>query len=110
MEPISSRFDLLKLRYFWKISHGDENNIAFKVYKKRRRNFFSAKKGFVHEVFNLCCKYNAIDFWHGKIPQNIDPNHFIKNKVKNYYLKQELEIGRRKLCGFADVYFGLSTK
>ena len=104
IEPISCRFDLLKLRYFWKISHGDENNIAFKVYKKRRSNFFSAKKGFVHEVFNLCCKYDAIDFWHGKMPQNIDPYLFIKNKVKNYYLKQDLEIGRRKLCGFADVY------
>ena len=39
IEPLSSRFDLLKLRYFWRISHGDVNNIALKVYKKRRKNF-----------------------------------------------------------------------
>ena len=104
IEPLSSRFDLLKLRYFWRISHGDENNIAVKVYKIRRKNFLSTKVGFIHEVFNLCCKYNVIDFWHGKLPINVNPNHFIKEKVQKYHLKQELQIGRSKSCAFSDVY------
>ena len=43
IEPLSSRYDLLKLRYYWNISHGDKNNIAFKIYKKRRNNFFSKR-------------------------------------------------------------------
>ena len=77
IEPLSSRFDLLKLRYLWRISHGDENNIAVKVYKIRRKNFLSTKVGFIHEVFNLCCKYNVIDFWHGKLPIGTNSNHFI---------------------------------
>ena len=104
IEPLSSRFDLLKLRYFWRISHGDENNIAFKVYNKRRKNFLSVRKGFIHEVFNLCCKYNVIDFWHGKLPIGVDPNHFIKKKVDKYNLSRELEIARKKSYAFADVY------
>ena len=66
IEPLSSRFDLLKLRYFWRISHGDENSIVFKVYKKQRKFFFSTRWGFIHEIFNLCCKYNVIAFWEGK--------------------------------------------
>ena len=48
IEPLASRFDLLKLRYFWRISHGDENNIAVQVFNKRRKNFFSVRKGFIH--------------------------------------------------------------
>ena len=104
IEPLSSRYDLLKLRYYWKISHGDENNIAFKIYKKRRENFFSTRMGFTHEVFNLCCKYNVIDFWHGKLPKNVLPGNYIKNKVKKYHLARELEIARSKSCGFTDVY------
>ena len=104
IEPLSSRFDLLKLRYFWRISHGDENNIAVKIYNKRRKHFLATKLGFIHEVFNLCCKYNVIDFWHGKLPRTVNPNYFIKNKVKKYHLTRELQIGRSKSCGFTDVY------
>ena len=104
IEPLSSRFDLLKLRYFWRISHGDENSIAFKVYKKRRTIFFSTRIGFIHEIFNLCCKYNVIEFWHGKLPIGVNPNQFIKNKVIKYHLKRELQIGKNKSCAFSDVY------
>ena len=104
IEPLSSRFDLLKLRYFWRISHGDENNIAVKVYKKRRKIFFSTRIGFIHEIFNLCCKYNVIEFWHGKLPIGVNPNLFIKEKVKKYHLKRELQIGRNKSCAFSHIY------
>ena len=44
IEPISCRFDLLKLRYFWKISHGDENNSVQSVQEKTKDLFFSKER------------------------------------------------------------------
>ena len=103
VEPLSSRFDLLKLRYFWKLSHGDKHNIAYRLYNCRRRNFLLANKGFTYEVFNLCCKYNAINFWHGKIQGFTNPNIYIKKQVLKFNLKVDLENGNTA-CGFSDVY------
>ena len=54
-------------------------------------------------MFNLCCKYNVINFWHGKI-QNPNPNIYIKKQVLKYNLKVDLKIGRSTSCGFSDVY------
>ena len=104
VEPLSSRFDLLKLRYFWKLSHGDKHNIAYRLYNCRRRNFLLANKGFTYEVFNLCCKYNVINFWHGKIQGFTNPNIYIKKQVLKFNLKVDLENGRNTSCGFSDVY------
>ena len=104
VEPLSSRFDLLKLRYFWKISHGDEYNVAFKVYNLRRKKFYGIKYGFVHEVLNLCCKYDVIDFWHGKVRGGINPKNYIRKKILNYNLKLDLKVGRSKSCEFSKVY------
>ena len=74
------------------------------VYNKRRKKFCFVRKGFIHEVFNLCCKYNVNDFWHGKLPIGVDPKQFIKKKVEKYNLSHELEIARKKSYAFADLY------
>ena len=72
--------------------------------QKKKETFFSTRKGFIHEVFDLCCKYNVIDFWNGKLPIGVNPNDFIKKKVENYNLSRELRIARRKSYAFTDVY------
>ena len=68
VDSIASRFDLLKLRYFWKLSHSQKKSIAKLVYLHVRQRFLGSNKGFVHEVFNLCCKYGDINLWHGVYP------------------------------------------
>ena len=56
--PISGRLDMLKLIYFWKIDHASEENVTHQVYNGLRKNFLRGKEGYIHEVFNLCCKYS----------------------------------------------------
>ena len=40
VEPLKSRLDLLKLRYFWKLVHSDDHSIAHRVFQHRREQFF----------------------------------------------------------------------
>ena len=49
------------------------DNIAHKVYSGLRKNFLSGAVGYVHEIFNICCKYDRMDIWHGICPQKINP-------------------------------------
>ena len=81
VEPMACRIDLLQLRYFWKILHSDENSIAYTVLKLRKKQFLATKNGFLHEIFNLCCKYDMINIWHGNQFFNISPKLFSKRKV-----------------------------
>ena len=95
---------MLKLRYFWKLTHSEDLNIASQVLKYRREQFFSTKNGFIHEVFNLCCKYDMIDIWHGKHKGIANPKLYIKDKILKFSLKNDKEIGRKRSCAFRDIY------
>ena len=104
VEPLKSRLNLLKLRYFWKLAHVKDQSVAHRVYNLRREQFLSIKNGFVHEVFNLCCKYNVIDFWHGKLNGLTNPSTYIKGKILTFSLKNDLKISRNRSCAFTDIY------
>ena len=61
--------------------------------------FLNSDKGFLHEVFNLCCKYNNISIWHGICPrktnlQKLDPLRWIKKVVIDQNLSIDLEEAR----------------
>ena len=60
VEPLACRLEILKLGYFWRILNGPENSIAHKVLTHRKNNFLAFNKGFAHEAFNICCKYNVL--------------------------------------------------
>ena len=104
VEPLKSRLDMLKLRYFWKLTHLNDQSVARRILKYRREHFFITKNGFIHEIFNLCCKYNVIDFWHGKLKGLTNPTSFIKDKILSFSLKDDLSIGRKRSCAFTDIY------
>ena len=96
--PITGRMDMLKLRYFWKIDHATVENMTHQVYLGLRKNFLKSNKGYIHEVFNLCCKYNRMDIWHGQCPKKINPLSRIRNIVLDYHLKNDEETARRVNC------------
>ena len=77
--PMSARIDMLKLRYFWKLHHNQKDNIAHVVYKGLRKNFLRGSVGFVHEIFNICCKYDRMDLWHGTVSNNVALGDDTKN-------------------------------
>ena len=104
VEPLKSRLDMLKLRYFWKLTHSEDRSIASRVLKHRKGQFLSTKNGFIHEVFNLCCKYDMIDIWHGKHKGIANPKLYIKDKILKFSLKNDKEIGRKRSCAFRDIY------
>ena len=103
VEALKSRLDMLKLRYFWKLTHVNDQSIAHRILIYRRENFFITKNVFLHEIFNLCCKYNVIDFWHGKLKGLTNPASFIKDKTLAFCLKNDLSIGRKRSCAFTDI-------
>ena len=104
VESMVSRIDLLQLRYFWKLSRSDENNIAHTVFNLRKKRFLATKKGFLHEIFNLCCKYDIVNLWHGNLQTALNPKSFLKQKVLAFNFREDFEVGRNKSCGFVDVY------
>ena len=62
--PMAGRIDLLKLRYFWRLHHTGVEKDAKKMYLDSRRAFLQSNVGYVHEIFNICCKYGRMDLWH----------------------------------------------
>ena len=104
VEPLKGRLDMLKLRYFWKVAHTNDQSIAHRVFKHRKEQFLSTKYGFIHEAFNLCCKYDVIDFWHGKLKGLTNPASFIKKKIIAFSLKKDLDIARKRPCAFTDIF------
>lgn len=95
---------MLKRRYFWKLTHLNDQSLTSPVFKHRKEQFLSTKNGFIHEVFNLCCKYDVIDFWHGKLWGITNPAKYIKDKILAFGLQNDLKIGRNRSCAFADIY------
>ena len=62
--PISARIDILKLRYFWKTSHCNNDNLACTILNYKRRFLLECNVGYIYEIFNICCKYDCFDMWH----------------------------------------------
>ena len=101
--PIAGRIDMLKLRYFWKIDHATGENLVHQVYLGLRKNFLKANKGYIHEFFNLSCKYNRMDIWHGQCPKKINPMSRIRKIVEDYHLKNDEEVARRVNCVYTRI-------
>ena len=101
--PISGRIDMLKLRYFWRLQHTKEEKDAKKVYLELRERLLYSNVGYIHEIFNLCCKYGLMDVWHGHCPIKTSPHPRIKRVVVAYHLQKDKEIARNT----KSVYTGL---
>ena len=89
---------MLKLRYLWKIQHGVDKNLTHGVYLEIRKNFLAGNEGYIHEVFNLCCKYGRMDLWHGQCPEKVNPLLRIRRIVEQYHLKRDEDAERKVKC------------
>ena len=70
IEPLACRLEILKLRYFWKMSHGPTNALCSLILKYRRDRLLDFNKGFAQDAFNICTTYNIMHIWHGVAPLN----------------------------------------
>ena len=104
VEPIACRLEILKLRYFWRAMHSPPETIKNKILRYRKCNFLTFNKGFGHQVFNICCKYNAINIWHGIVPEKINPLHSIKKIILTANLRTDLQIARAHTCSFSTIF------
>ena len=101
--PISGRIDMLKLRYFWKIHNSMKDTPAKNIYEHNRKQFLQSNKGYVHEVFNLCCKYGRMDIWHGVCPKKVNPYSMIKKIVDNYHYAKDVQRARATNCVYTSL-------
>ena len=113
VEPIACRIDMLKLRYYWKITHAPASTKDTNSY--RRKRIFSFNVGFTMEIFNLCCKIGKISFWHGthrgneSHGRNANPLNAIKRAVTAYHLDKDLSTARSKDNLFTPLYLQNNT-
>ena len=98
---ISARMDILKLRYHWKLQKAGEDNLTHLLYKELRKKFLDGPVGYTHEIFNICCKYDRIDLWHGTCPPKINPLARIKRIVEQHNLKKDIDIARSTDCAYS---------
>ena len=108
-EPLVCRLEILKLRYYWKILHGPADTLCYRILKYRRERLLHCSKGFAHEVFNICTKYNLMHLWHGIAPKGrlncrLNPLHYIKRVIISHNLRSDLEEGRTRNCSFSKIY------
>ena len=89
---------MLKLRYHWKLFHAKDRNAAHQIYTGMRAEFLRGNEGYIHEVFNLCCKYDRMDLWHGRCPEKVNPLTRIRKLVEEYHLKKDLEAEKKVNC------------
>ena len=101
--PMGGRLEKLKLRNFWRVQTSTEDTIAHRIYTYRRKNFLQSNKGYVHEVFNLCCKYGRMDIWHGLCPNKVNPYIMIKRMVQTYHYDKDVEKARRTTCQYTSL-------
>ena len=95
---------------------GTTDAITHKILSYRRQKFLDFNKGFAHEVFNVCCKYNMIHLWngiavpHGNCNRRISlsgvtkPFRLIKNTIISHNLREDLNTGRKRSCTFASLF------
>ena len=104
VEPLAGRLEMLKLRYFWKVLRGPSESIAHKVLKHRMDNFLGFDKGFAHEVFDICCKYNCLHFWHGNAANYKNPLNAMKRVILSQNFRGDYEVGKGRNCPFASLF------
>ena len=108
VEPIASRVDMLRLRYYWRAIHS-HNSLPNTIILYKKKRIFQVNVGFTMEIFNLCCKLGQISFWHG-IHRGIEnPLNSIKRAVTAYYLKKDLTTALSKQCFLTYLYMGRAT-
>ena len=103
VEPMVARIETLKLRYFWKLSHC-KNSLAAQIYRYKRDNFLETDKGFLHEVFTICCKLDCLDIWHGICAPKENPLIRIKKIVQRYYFKRDMAVARASQCLYVSLH------
>ena len=107
-EPIVSRLEIIKLRYFWKTLHGPKDALTYKLLTYRKARLLEFNKGFAQDIFNISIKYNAMNFWHGLVPSKhnrlLNPLQCIKRIIISKNSRKDLETGRARKCSFAKIY------
>ena len=120
VEPLACRFEILKLRYYWKILKDPAQGIAHQILIHGKNKLLHFKRGIAHEVCNICCTYNIIHIWHGIARSgNLDPSRApscvinplrrIKNVIISENLCKDLEVGRTNACSFAELFLNSSS-
>ena len=84
--------------------HSAPDTIKNRIVRYRKRNLLNFNKGFGHQVFNICFKYNAINIWHGIVPEKLNPLRSIKKIILTKNLRNDLEIGRIHTCSFSNIF------
>ena len=55
-------------------------------------------------MFNICCKYNAINIWQRIVQNKLNPLRSIKKIIISADLRKDLEIGRAHSCSFSTMF------
>ena len=101
--PLAAHIAILKLRYFWKLTHTATKRFALDIYKFKRQNFIHTKVGYVHELFDLCCKYNLLWVWYGIINPKENPLARIKREIVAHHLKKDIESAKKIDCVYTSL-------
>ena len=96
--PLGAHIDILKLMYFWRLTHRDKNIITFKIYNFKRKRFLESNVGYVNEIFDLCCKYDQMWVSNGTINPKKNPFAKIKREITEYHMKLDLEKAKNVKC------------
>lgn len=110
VEPLSCRFEILKLRYFWKTLKCRENTITRRLLDHRRSTILEFDMGFAHEAHNICRKYNIPYFWNGNAANHINPLRAISRIITSQNLQEDLEKGRLNSCPFTKIFLSDPTQ
>ena len=102
--PIAARIDILKIRYFWKISNTTGDNLASSIlkYKKEESHI---KVGFIHEVYKLCLKYDCLNVWLKIRRPKENILNSIRSAVESFYLKKDLQKCCESSCMYTSIIF-----
>ena len=104
VEPLTCRLEILKLRYFWRTLHTPHATITNRILTYRKQNLLTFDKGSGHQVFNICCRYDAINIWHGIASAKLNPLRSIKKIILLKNLRNDLEKGRKYNCIFTKIF------
>ena len=110
VEPLACRFELLKVRYFWRILRGTPGTLPHRLLEHRRANLLNFNRGFAHEVFGICNKYHVLHIWNGDAGNVKNPLHAIKRIIISQNLTRDLGIARTKGCAFAALFLSAPTR
>ena len=106
--PISARIDILKLRYFWKTSYSNNDNLTRTILNYKRRFFLESNVGYIHEIFNICCKYDCFDVWHLRRNKKENKLETIRRIVEAYHVKKD--IAKSGGCLYMSILFKVNKK